>query len=62
MNATQQHMIDAYRAARRGEPLPPRPGVNDVKVIRGTGILHRFRATAPRFRARAADGGRRAAR
>ncbi|WP_256106854.1 hypothetical protein [Streptomyces sp. ODS05-4] len=26
MSATQQHMIDAYRALRHGTPPPPPPG------------------------------------
>ncbi|MEV5441971.1 hypothetical protein AB0N23_05390 [Streptomyces sp. NPDC052644] len=26
MNATQQHLLDSYRAAQHGVPLPPAPG------------------------------------
>lgn len=34
MNALQQHMIDAYRAARHGEAPPPLPGRDDVAALR----------------------------
>lgn len=33
MNANQQHMLDAYRAAQRGETAPPLPGRHDWEAI-----------------------------
>ncbi|WP_346099901.1 hypothetical protein [Streptomyces olivaceiscleroticus] len=49
MNAMQQHMIDAYRAAQRGEAAPPLPGTGDVRALRAVRDLRRFQAvvTAP---------------
>ncbi|GAA2481499.1 hypothetical protein [Streptomyces gobitricini] len=34
MNALHQHMIDVYRAVRRGEAPPPPPGRDDLAVLR----------------------------
>ncbi|MEU8890264.1 hypothetical protein [Streptomyces sp. NPDC048442] len=34
MNATQQHMFDAYRAAQHGTPTPPAPGRHDWETVR----------------------------
>ncbi|GAA1507548.1 hypothetical protein GCM10009730_09270 [Streptomyces albidochromogenes] len=34
MNATQQHMLDVYRAAQLGQPAPPAPGQGDWQVVR----------------------------
>ncbi|MFH8981859.1 hypothetical protein [Streptomyces varsoviensis] len=34
MDAFQQHMLDAYRAARRGEAAPPAPGAGDLRAMR----------------------------
>ncbi|MEU9617843.1 MULTISPECIES: hypothetical protein [unclassified Streptomyces] len=34
MNALQQHMLDSYRAAQRGEQPPPPPGRHDRSVLR----------------------------
>ncbi|MGI5470116.1 hypothetical protein [Streptomyces sp. CA-132043] len=49
MNAMQQHMIDAYRAAQRGEAAPPLPGAGDVRALRALRDWRRFEAvvTAP---------------
>ncbi|WP_328537426.1 hypothetical protein [Streptomyces sp. NBC_00344] len=41
MNANQQHMIDAYRAAQRGEIAPPLPGRHDWEVVRAAREHHR---------------------
>ncbi|MFE2378466.1 hypothetical protein [Streptomyces sp. NPDC059398] len=35
MNAHQQHMLDAYRSAQRGEMPPPLPGRHDWEAIGG---------------------------
>lgn len=45
----QQHMIDAYRAAQRGEAAPPLPGTGDVQALRAVRDWRRFEAvvTAP---------------
>ncbi|MEU9563018.1 hypothetical protein AB0D16_13365 [Streptomyces sp. NPDC048161] len=34
MDAFQQHMIDSYRSAQRGELPPPLPGRHDWDVVR----------------------------
>ncbi|TJZ42756.1 hypothetical protein FCH28_33180 [Streptomyces piniterrae] len=34
MNATQQHMLDTYRAAQRGEAAPILPGTGSVRAAR----------------------------
>ncbi|WP_198944152.1 hypothetical protein [Streptomyces sp. CB03234] len=34
MDAMQQHMLDAYRAAQRGEAPPPPPGRDDLAALR----------------------------
>ncbi|WP_093799732.1 hypothetical protein [Streptomyces sp. Wb2n-11] len=44
MNATQQHMLDAYRATRLGAPVPPAPGLNDWQAVREVRDYWRFRA------------------
>ncbi|GAA2942951.1 hypothetical protein [Streptomyces enissocaesilis] len=46
MNATQQHMLDAYRATRLGAPVPPAPGLNDWQAVREVRDYWRFRAVA----------------
>ncbi|MEU0375424.1 hypothetical protein ABZ070_35925 [Streptomyces sp. NPDC006283] len=58
MNATQQHMIDAYRTARRGEAPPPPPGDHDLRTIREAWTYRRFRAVLAGRRVCAAAGGR----
>ncbi|GAA4906886.1 hypothetical protein ACFPM3_13630 [Streptomyces coeruleoprunus] len=37
MNVTQQHLLDAYRAARHGHPLPPPPGTRPASPARPAG-------------------------
>lgn len=44
MNAMQQHMIDVYRAAQRGEAGPPLPGAGDVRALRAVRDWWRFEA------------------
>ncbi len=34
MNASQQHLLDAYRAAQHGAPVPPAPGRHDWQAVR----------------------------
>ncbi|MCX5207413.1 hypothetical protein OG897_39175 [Streptomyces sp. NBC_00237] len=34
MNASQQHLFDAYRAAQHGTPTPPAPGRHDWETVR----------------------------
>ncbi|MEV6796079.1 hypothetical protein AB0M87_29705 [Streptomyces sp. NPDC051320] len=34
MTANQQHMIDVYRSAQRGEIAPPMPGLHDWDAVR----------------------------
>ncbi|WP_208857824.1 hypothetical protein [Streptomyces flavidovirens] len=46
MNATQQHMLDVYRATRLGTPAPPAPGLNDWQAVREVRDYRRLRATA----------------
>jgi len=53
MNAMQQHMVDVYRAARRGDEPPPRPGDHDVRTIREACTYLRFRAVLAGRRVRA---------
>ncbi|MFJ5291298.1 hypothetical protein [Streptomyces sp. NPDC088348] len=33
MNTNQQHLLDAYRAAQRGELAPPQPGRHDWEAL-----------------------------
>ncbi|MFF8291249.1 hypothetical protein ACF068_18750 [Streptomyces sp. NPDC016309] len=49
MNALHQHMIDAYRAARRGEAPPPPPGRDDLAVLRAARDRY-LRRARPRAR------------
>ncbi|MFE1173450.1 hypothetical protein [Streptomyces sp. NPDC058773] len=44
MNAGQQHLLDLYRAARRGEAAPPAPGTHTVATAREIRRWFRFRA------------------
>ncbi|MFB9522677.1 hypothetical protein [Streptomyces cremeus] len=34
MTASQQHLLDAYRAAQHGAPVPPAPGRHDWQTVR----------------------------
>ncbi|MGP8300016.1 hypothetical protein ACTPOK_19220 [Streptomyces inhibens] len=49
MNAGQQHLLDTYRAARRGEAAPPDPHTQIARTTREIHRWHRFHAivTAP---------------
>ncbi|MET9662190.1 hypothetical protein [Streptomyces sp. NPDC006510] len=58
MDAIQQHMIDSYRAAQRGELPPPLPGRHDWGVVREARDRRRFEAV---IAGRPARGRRRAA-
>ncbi|MCX4731327.1 hypothetical protein [Streptomyces sp. NBC_01363] len=58
MDAIQQHMIDSYRAAQRGELPPPLPGRHDWEVVREARDRRRFDAV---IAGRPARGRRRAA-
>ncbi|MFE3328307.1 hypothetical protein [Streptomyces sp. NPDC059176] len=42
MDAIQQHMIDAYRAAQHGELAPPLPGRHDLSVLKPVREHQRF--------------------
>lgn len=57
MNASQQHLLDAYRAAQRGEAPPVRPDVATVRTVREILLWRRFTSVltdpADRFPARA---------
>ncbi|MFI8944651.1 hypothetical protein [Streptomyces syringium] len=44
MNATQQHMLDLFRADRLGEPAPPAPGRGDWQAVREFRTWREFRA------------------
>ncbi|BDM73084.1 hypothetical protein HEK616_65710 [Streptomyces nigrescens] len=46
MNANQQHLLDAYRAARRGETTPPLPGAHTVRTVREIRWWRRLRRAA----------------
>ncbi|MEU3714088.1 hypothetical protein [Streptomyces catenulae] len=57
MNASQQHLLDAYRAAQRGEAPPVQPGADTVRAVREVLLWRRFTSVvtdpADRFPARA---------
>ncbi|MFJ6748420.1 hypothetical protein ACIQNI_09540 [Streptomyces sp. NPDC091266] len=44
MNATQQHMLDAYRAAQRDEAVPILPGTGTAQAAREIHRWRRFQA------------------
>ncbi|MGW1793743.1 hypothetical protein ACWCO0_29735 [Streptomyces tubercidicus] len=44
MNATQQHLLDTYRAAQRGEAAPPAPGGHTAREPQQR---HPFRSPDP---------------
>ncbi|MFJ6788957.1 hypothetical protein [Streptomyces angustmyceticus] len=50
MNAAQQHLLDSYRAAQRGEAAPPAPGVHTVRTAREIRQWRRFLAVVARRR------------
>ncbi|MEV7286810.1 hypothetical protein AB0O01_19945 [Streptomyces sp. NPDC093252] len=53
MSSTQQYLLDTYRAAQHGEPVPPAPGTHDARVVREIRTYRRFRAV---LAGRPADG------
>ncbi|GAA3160848.1 MULTISPECIES: hypothetical protein [Streptomyces] len=57
MNASQQHLLDAYRAAQRGEAPPVQPGADTVRAVLEVLLWRRFTSVvtdpADRFPARA---------
>ncbi|MYT25131.1 hypothetical protein GTW69_33500 [Streptomyces sp. SID7760] len=44
MTAIEQYLIDTYRAAQLGAPMPPPPGRDDVAVLRSARTYAQFRA------------------
>lgn len=60
MNASQQHLLDTYRAARRGEAAPPAPGTHTVRTAHEIRRWFRFRTvvTDPADRGTGRGGGR----
>ncbi|MEU2564133.1 hypothetical protein ABZ626_33115 [Streptomyces longispororuber] len=44
MSATQQFLLDSYRAAQHGQAAPPAPGVHDWQVVREVRDYGRFQA------------------
>ncbi|MEI7030508.1 hypothetical protein [Streptomyces pratensis] len=54
MDALQQHMLDAYRAGVRAEPVPPPPGLHDRSALRS---LYRHWLTHPPTPRAPATGG-----
>ncbi|MFF8374027.1 hypothetical protein ACF05W_35265 [Streptomyces lydicus] len=47
MNATQQHLLDTYRAARRAESAPPAPGAHTFRTFRDLLRWRRSRTADP---------------
>ncbi|WP_344960904.1 hypothetical protein [Streptomyces thioluteus] len=43
MNATQQHMLDSYRALQQGVPVPPAPGTDEIRTVREIFAWREFR-------------------
>ncbi|MFB6570406.1 hypothetical protein [Streptomyces noursei] len=44
MDTMQQHLLDSYRAAQRGEVAPPAPGEATVRTVREIRQWRRFKA------------------
>ncbi|MEK2478164.1 MULTISPECIES: hypothetical protein [Streptomyces] len=44
MNAMQQHLLDSYRAAQRGEATPPAPYAETARTVREVRQWRRFQA------------------
>ncbi|MCX3060440.1 hypothetical protein OFY01_11860 [Streptomyces sp. GXMU-J5] len=44
MSVHQQYALDTYRAAQRGEPAPPAPGLHDWAAVRELRDYRRFEA------------------
>ncbi|MCK8677858.1 MULTISPECIES: hypothetical protein [Streptomyces] len=57
MTATQQHMIDAYRALQHGTPPPPPPGRASLRTGEG-GDRSGGRRSTPAGRSPKGTGGR----
>ncbi|MFD7103022.1 hypothetical protein [Streptomyces celluloflavus] len=62
MDATQQHMLDAYRAAQTGAGAPPLPAAGTVRTAREIQQWHRFQAVVTDPADRLPGRARRAAR
>ncbi|MFH9229308.1 hypothetical protein ACH4NT_30935 [Streptomyces lydicus] len=58
MNATQQHLLDTYRAARRAEAAPPAPGAHTVRTLRDLLRWRRSRTAVPEQAPRTAPAAR----
>ncbi|MFI1621194.1 hypothetical protein ACH4VT_30125 [Streptomyces lydicus] len=58
MNATQQHLLDTYRAARRAESAPPAPGAHTVRTLRDILRWRRSRTAVPEQAPRIAPAAR----
>ncbi|GAA2687270.1 hypothetical protein [Streptomyces lunalinharesii] len=58
MDTMQQHLLDSYRAAQRGEAAPPAPGEATVRTVREIRQWRRFKAvvTDPAERWWGSDG------
>ncbi|ARZ68671.1 hypothetical protein M1P56_31915 [Streptomyces sp. HU2014] len=48
MDATQQHLLDLYRAAQHGDPAPPAPGTGERALAREVRTWWDFRAVVDR--------------
>lgn len=57
MNASQQHLLDTYRAARRAEAAPPAPGTHTLRTAHEIRGWYRFRAVVTAPADRGAGGG-----
>ncbi|MFF4578338.1 hypothetical protein [Streptomyces sp. NPDC001389] len=44
MTATEQYLLDTYRATRHGTRVPPPPGRDDVAVLRSIRTAAQFEA------------------
>ncbi|MFF5448841.1 hypothetical protein [Streptomyces sp. NPDC012888] len=44
MTAIEQYLVDSYRAAQRGDAMPPPPGRDDLAVLRAARSYEQFRA------------------
>ncbi|MGX1756761.1 hypothetical protein ACWIG5_07560 [Streptomyces lydicus] len=62
MNAAQQHLLDTYRAARRGEAAPPAPGIHTVRTAHEIQQWRRFQAVVTDAGSRLRGPGRRGGR
>ncbi|MET9697169.1 hypothetical protein ABZY31_09600 [Streptomyces sp. NPDC006529] len=44
MTAIEQYLVDTYRAAQQGAPMPPEPGRHDLAELRAARTYERFQA------------------